>query len=94
MEAHLQGLIANSQGCDVDSDCAILRLGCPFRCVGAYSKTAEPEIIGEEKSYQSQCHSCEYMCAAPLFEWRAACQNNKCQVIDKPAFRIRPSPSS
>ena len=93
MEAHLQGLIANSQSCDVDSDCAILSLGCPFGCVGAYSKAAESQIIKEEKAYRSQCQSCVYVCPTPVFERRAECQNNKCQVIDRPAFRMPPSPS-
>jgi len=96
MEAHLQRLMDNSQGCDVDSDCVIISLGCPFGCSGAYSKTATAEIIEEEKSYQSQCQSCVHMCPgpSPVFERRAVCRNNICRVINSPAFRTQQSPSS
>ena len=94
IEAQVHGLIANSQGCNVNSDCAIVRLGCPFGCSRAVSKLAVAELVREEKSYRSQCHWCEYHCSAAQFEWRAVCRNNQCQVMDLPESQMQPSPSS
>lgn len=90
IEAHVRDLIDSSQGCDVDSDCAIGHLGCPFGCVDTYNNNAETEILKEVKSYRGQCHSCEYVCPAPFGEFQAVCQNNKCQVIDRSKFHMQP----
>ena len=64
IEAHLQELLHKSRDCEINSDCVVVNLGCPFGCVDAYSKSAESVIIKEAKAYQTRCHSCVYTCPA------------------------------
>lgn len=79
----LSSRIEASRSCEVDSDCALVGFGCPFGCTDAVNETQLESLRTSERAFQKKCHTCVYMCAAPVFEWRAVCVQNQCRAVDR-----------
>ena len=76
--------IEAANSCSVDTDCAILRVGCPFGCgqyIGKNNNTAD--IIEDINSYRPCPDAiCEYKCQFPV---TPICVEGKCvaDTVDK-----------
>ena len=82
-ESDFSAKLVQSRSCEVDADCALAHFGCPFGCMTSVNKSSLNELNTAERAFQQKCHRCVYSCAAPLFEWRAACVQKRCAVLDR-----------
>ena len=83
LEDELAVRLDQSRACQVDADCSLTRLECPFQCVTSVSTSVLDELKREEMSFQEACHRCESTCPETLTKWRAACVRQRCMVLDR-----------
>lgn len=85
----LTSLLEEARYCDVDSDCSLFTLGCPFGCTGAIRSTEIPRIETKYRIYAMQCPICRYRCRKPVFERRAVCEESRCVVTAETIETLR-----
>lgn len=83
IESELAAKLDQSRSCQVDADCSLARLQCPFECVTSVSTSDLDDLKRAEMSYQQTCHRCESECPDTLTKWRAACVRQRCIVLDR-----------
>jgi len=83
IESDFAAKLEQSRSCQVDADCSLTRLECPFECVTSVSASVLDELKREEMSFQQACRRCESSCPQTLAKWRAACVRQRCIVLDR-----------
>lgn len=85
MESSVRLTIQDSQACAVDSDCEVLRIGCPFGCAVPVQSTAYVSISTLNSAFQSRCAYCMTGCASEPPP--AVCEEGRC-ILER--FPTRP----
>ena len=76
--AEINKLISESKYCEIDSDCKLASLGCPFGCVTAINAANVQLVVSAANAYHDQsCTQCMYKCGHAS---KAECENQKCTV--------------
>lgn len=83
VESEIAARLDQSRSCQVDADCSLTRLECPFECVTSVSASILEDLKREEASFQQACGRCESSCPQSLAKWRAACVRQRCIVLDR-----------
>lgn len=83
LESGFAAMLEQSRWCQVDADCSLARLECPFECVTSVSTSILDDLKRREMSFQNACRRCESSCPQALTKWRAACVRQRCIVLDR-----------
>jgi len=83
IESAFAAKLDESRSCQVDADCSLARLECPFECITSVSAPLLDELMREERAFQQACSRCESECSQTLTKWRAACVRHRCIVLDR-----------
>ena len=79
IQAEFDAFVADRDGCEVDTDCAMATAGCPLGCFVYVNqaKVAEVEAKADEliEDYESWGASCEYDCVEAL---GPVCEDKHC----------------
>jgi len=68
-------LINASQSCNIDADCKLVDLGCPFGCGIGLNTSKEAEVAAVVKDFHDKHSLCVYKCKASL---AVSCVSNVC----------------
>ena len=80
LEASTRSEIAAAESCNVDQDCLLLALTCPYECLNPIRRDAKSEVIAALKEYNKSCLA---MCPdCPRDDTsKVACINQRCTKV-------------
>ncbi|MFK7956717.1 MAG: hypothetical protein AB8B96_11515 [Lysobacterales bacterium] len=79
LKTSLEKELLSAGSCNVDTDCTIIRLDCPFACVSAVAEANFVRIYRMQDDYTLACGTCQSACTEdppPV-----ACRRGRC-VLD------------
>lgn len=87
--ADTERLIENGRRCDVDSDCEVVDLRCPFGCWQAVNRNESETIQQAVIAYHESCDRCLYTCMA-LPQGKPVCLDKQCSYQQKHSPYVAP----
>ncbi len=79
LKTSLEKDLLTAGSCEVDQDCTVIRLDCPFSCVSAVAEANFVRIYRQQDDYTRACGTCQSACTdepPPV-----ACRRGRC-VLD------------
>ena len=79
LQEQIKKVIAEPGDCENDTDCAIVRMNCPFGCFRSLNQIQQRDVAALTSKIGGGCHTCRYRCAPLRSE--AACVQGRCSTV-------------